>query len=152
MKLIEKLEKLEKATRRLKVIIEKFPDTEIVRASLSEAEYYCSAKLMTLSSNIEFLVPKHKNNAMHKICVYEDISFEDEVLRIYGLPFEIKLFTMFEDKMVCHDYIQELTNASAKNATIRQAHVYVVNYIQDNKCDLQRDKLPKNIANLLAFI
>jgi hypothetical protein len=48
--------------------------------------------------------------------------------------------------------MSEIQANGGKDYVIRQCHVYVTDFLRDNKCEIRKDNLPKNIANLLAFL
>ena len=154
MKLTEKIEKLDKAVQRMRAVVESFPDTEVVEEG--EVAYYASVKVFQTSTDVEFLTPQHKNNAIHSACIYKDVTAtvgkDQEKLRTYGFPFKIKLFAVMENRLNCYDYVTEMQAHGAKDYTIRQCHIYVADFIRDNKCEIRKDNLPKNISNLLAFL
>lgn len=134
--------------------MELFPDTEVVEEG--EVAYYSSVKVFQKSTDVEFLTPQHKNNAIHSVCVYHDVNAligkDQEKLRVYGHPFKIKLFSIMESRLHCYDYMAEIQAHGGKDYVIRQCHIYVTDFIRDNKVEIRKDNLPKNISNLLAFL
>ena len=154
MKLTDKIEKLELAIQRMKTVVEVYPDIEVVQEG--DVAYYCSATVMRTAEDVEFLTPKNINNSTHSMCVYKDIMAtigkEPERLRVYGYPCKIKLFTTVDSTINCHDYVTECEVYGVRDVAVRKSHVYVVDFIRDSKLHIQKDKLPKNISNLLAFL
>lgn len=153
MKLLEKIHKLNAAVSRLEQLLSICPDIEIVKIG-TDAEYYCSLTIAAMAENVEFLTPTSTYNAIHKACIYKDYMIDGTSMRVYGYPLMIKLFIMMGDSNTvrCYDYQEEFEKTGVKPSVIKDMHLYIINYIQTHKVDVDREHLPNNIKNLLAFI
>jgi hypothetical protein len=154
MKLSEKIEKLKASVSRLEQLLSMCPDIAIVKVGTGDAEYYCSHAVTRAAESVEFLTPTSTYNAIHKACVYKDYLIDGVNIRVYGYPLMSKLFIMMGDSNTirCYDYQEAFEEAGVKSSVIKDMHLYVINYIQTHKVDVDKDHLPDNIKNLLAFI
>jgi len=153
MKLVEKIDKLEAQLTRFKKMAQAFPDVEI-KTDLDNHSYYYSKLVMETSQSLEFLIGDTRLDHHHEVCVYSGIDVGlGNSSRIYGDPIKIKVLSCIDHIMYCHNYDEVLKNSGALDAIIRKVHVYVANWIKNNpKVRFNKNKLPTNIKNVLAFI
>jgi hypothetical protein len=155
MKLTEKIDRLEAQLARFKKIAQAFPDVEIKTDNSGVNVYYCSKLVMQNSQSLEFLVGDTLLDHHHEICVYSDVDIGTGIIcgRVYGDPMNIKVLSCINRIMYCHNYDQVLKNEGAQETTIRKVHAYVANWIKDNpNIQIDKDRLPQNIKNVLVFI
>lgn len=179
MKLTDKIKELDSELSHLKQLVEQVPDIEILN-NFNSQTYYCSKIVFKTSPNVEFLNPVGNNvYLLHSMCIYQDIRIGKDLTRVYGAvgeegynskystnkrqsfdvsdsvhlkTMEIKLFSNYYNTFAYIDYFDFLKYYNVNESVIKQADLFILNYIKEHPDVNIENRLPKHLSDMLAFL